>query len=175
MSTEWLRQEHIDAQKKRVKLIQWKLVVVATLGATALGFTGSNAAPNSDLVLCCIPFVCCYADALIYHNGIISHVIGEFIRKHDFDPILAKYEDFSLEVRKMQTIMGKRLNAYALERLTLDLSSIAFCLAISVYKVLYWTAHSAAIIGAGLVGILASFLLRRAYENRRRQIRPLLA
>jgi hypothetical protein len=80
MSTEWLRQEHIDAQKKRVKLIQWKLVVVATLGATALGFTGSNAAPNSDLVLCCIPFVCCYADALIYHNGIISHVIGEFIR-----------------------------------------------------------------------------------------------
>src|SRR2546421_9370237 len=67
--------EIIEAQKIRSDLLKWKIIVVAALGATGLGLSTQSLA-YTDLVLCCIPFVCAYLDLLCRHLSLRIRVIS---------------------------------------------------------------------------------------------------
>jgi len=54
-----LRGDLLEAQKIRVDLFKWKLILVAGLGAAASGLVGSNPAPNRGLLLALIPLSVC--------------------------------------------------------------------------------------------------------------------
>ena len=173
-----LRQELMDAQRTRFQLIQWKLLIVSALGATGLGLTGATNLPNAALVLCCIPFACVYADALIYHQGIISHVIGEFLRTHgnssndECMKTLAAYENFSLQARNMKIGKFSKLNVYGLEKITLHVASAAFSVAVIISAIAQPFEYWPALVLSGALGVISSLMLRRSYENRRSLLRP---
>jgi hypothetical protein len=172
-----LRQELMDAQRTRFQLIQWKLMIVSALGATGLGLTGAPNLPNARLVLCCIPFACIYADALIYHQGMISHVIGEFLRAQNCGSgdaelkALAAYEEFSLKARVMNR-GNSQFSAYGLEKITLHWASALFSIAVAFSAAIQPFDNWPALAITGILGLIFSLLLRRSYETRRLLLRP---
>ena len=170
-----LRQEMLEAQKRRADLIKWKLLLVSALAATGLGLTNSPSVPYIELILCCIPFVCAYADVLCHHQGLIVIVIAEFIRsqaaKAD-DSDVAEYEKFALIVRQIPYKKGK-ISAYDLERRNLKWASIIFSASIAVYAVTQHKPTSVAIFISGISGVFLSIWVQRSYEIRRDKIRKI--
>ena len=171
-----LRQEILEAQKRRAELIKWKLLLVSTLAATGLGLTNSPSVPYVELVLCCIPFVCAYVDSLCYHQGLVLVVIGEFIRaradaRTDAQDI-TEYEKFSLKVRQISYRNGK-ISAYDLERLNLRWSSLIFSASMAIYAITQHRNTSVPILFSGTIGILLTLLIQSSYETRRDKIREI--
>ncbi len=171
-----LRQEMIEAQKRRADIIKWKLVLVSVLAATGLGLTNSPSVPYIELVLCCIPFVCAYVDILCHHQGLIIIVIAEFIRsraktKADNSDI-AEYEEFALRVRQISHGKGK-ISAYDLERRNLKWASILFSASIAVYAATQYKQTSVPIFISGISGVFLSLWVQRSYEIRRDKIREI--
>lgn len=171
-----LRQEMLEAQKRRADLMKWKLLLVSALAATGLGLTNSPSVPYIELVLCCIPLVCAYVDVLCHHQGLIVIVIAEFIRsqaqiKAD-DSDVAKYEKFALIVRQIHYKKGT-ISAYDLERRNLKWASVIFSASIAVYAATQYKATSVAIFISGISGVFLSFWVQRSYEIRRDKIREI--
>ncbi len=73
-----LRAQITEAQKVRSDLMKWKLILVAGLGAAGLGFN-KEVFEQQYLVLCFIPFVCVYVDALCAHLSLRITAVGEFL------------------------------------------------------------------------------------------------
>jgi hypothetical protein len=172
-----LRQELMEAQKMRFHLIQWKLAIVAALGAAGLGLTGSKAIPNGSLLLCLIPIACVYADALIYHQGVICHVIGEFLYTHgeNSDSLdmrtFAAYENFAMSRRYLSTQKGKKLDVYSLEKLDLHFASALISASIVIVPLLFSHTRWPLFATSGVIGVISSLLLRKEYEKRRDALR----
>jgi hypothetical protein len=169
-----LRQEILEAQKRRADLIKWKLLLVSTLAATGLGLTNSPSVPYSELVLCCIPFVCAYVDSLCCHQALVINVIGEFIRtrsdsKTDTQDII-EYEKFALKVRQI-SYRKRKISAYDLERLNLRWSSLIFSALTAIYAIIQHRNTSIPIFISGAIGILLTLLIQSIYETRRNKIR----
>lgn len=174
-----LRQELLEAQKARLELMRWKLLLTSVLGATGLGLTNSRIAPNLELVLACIPFVCVYSDLLCYHQGLVIGVIGKFMRSQaelavgDMKP-LADYEVFAWSVRHLEKPGERPISAYDLERLVLFGSSLVFSSAVIIYGLIRINNPVAfLLVTAGVLGILATIWIEQAYRRRRRRIRQL--
>jgi len=94
---ETLRTELIETQKVRSDLMKWKLLIVAAIGGSALGFSGSgdNGQNNACLALAIIPLACFYVDLLCRHLSLRNKAIGKFIASHDSgDEVLKNYENF---------------------------------------------------------------------------------
>jgi hypothetical protein len=106
-----LRTEIIDAEKARADFQKWKLVLVAALGAAALGVGASDPKPM-PLLLCGIPLVCGYVDLLCKHITLRILVIGTYLRKlneaNDPPDQYLDYEGFVQRARK-------KFNPYGLE------------------------------------------------------------
>ena len=172
-----LRQELMEAQKLRFQLIQWKLAIVAALGAAGLGLTGSKAVPNGSLLLCLIPIACIYADALIYHQGVICHVIGKFLQEHgcssggDDMKTIAAYENFVMSCRVLITKKGKKIDVYSLEKLDLHIATLVISGFIIIVPSLLAQSWRTYFIASGLIGVISSLFLRGAYEERRDSLR----
>ena len=111
-----LRTEIIEAQKTRSDLFKWKIILVATLGAAALGFGQKEGAPAgpaalpqqriaNDYLICIIPFVCLYVDILCSHINLRMLVIGHYLQLAHLNkktPSDTDYEDFVQHARTMQ-------------------------------------------------------------------------
>src|ERR1700736_1282309 len=135
-----LRTEIIEAQKARSDLFKWKIILVATLGAVALGLgpppAGSAASRfSNDYLLCIIPFVCLYVDILCSHMNLRMLVIGHYLRLAHLkrkDPNDAEYEDFAQAARSMKAVpwhwaaRQKHLSAYSFEDLVQNYSTFVF-------------------------------------------------
>ncbi len=73
-----LRTQIAETQKARSDLMKWKLILVAGLGAAGLGLGSSEIGPWHS-VLCVIPLVCVYVDALCAHLSLRIRAIGDFL------------------------------------------------------------------------------------------------
>lgn len=168
---ETLRAELIEAQKARTEFIRWKLVLVASIGAVGLGLTGSTVAPDSKLVLCCIPFVCVYVDTMCRHLSLRIHVIAAFLRGiYTEGSCLPAYEKFVGKTRQMEVhryLLKWKLDAFALQAVLIPVSSSLINLFMLAYgysfsnKLIFWSA---------VVGFICTSLVEVSYLVRRSAI-----
>ena len=61
-----LRAQITESQKVRSDLMKWKLLIIAGIGTAGLGFDNFKF-PDAHMVLCLIPLVAVYVDALCAH------------------------------------------------------------------------------------------------------------
>jgi hypothetical protein len=149
-----LRNEIIESEKARADLFKWKIVLVASLGAIALGLEsalgGEDAATKDPpithtYVLCLIPLVCLYVDLLCSHLNLRIMVIGRYFQSvaargdGNLSADDVRYEEFAERARNLTSALvrrgrrilrkrrptnGLRLNVFAFEDLAQHVSSI---------------------------------------------------
>jgi|HubBroStandDraft_5_1064220.scaffolds.fasta_scaffold563432_2 hypothetical protein len=73
-----LRSEIVESIKIRADFLKWKIVLIAALGAAALGLTNHDQATPELLGF--IPLVCAYVDVLCIHTDLRIFVIAKFLR-----------------------------------------------------------------------------------------------
>jgi hypothetical protein len=124
-SEDLLRTEIIEAEKARTDFQKWKLILVASLGAVAIGIGAQAQGIQTQVylpLLCVIPGVCSYVDLLCAHTTLRILVIAAYLRSRE-DP----YETFMKE-----KIRGK-VHAFVLEDLVMYGSSLVLCLFVIIY------------------------------------------
>ena len=190
-----LRTEIIEAQKARSDLFKWKIILVATLGAVALGLgpkdlqetATANTRFSNDYLLCIIPFVCLYVDSLCSHMNLRMLVIGHYLRLTHLktgEPKDAEYEDFVQAARSMKavpwhwTAHQKHLSAYSFEDVVQNYSTFVFCLLVFVWGIVArckgW-AMPWPFIMTGLAGMAATFWQSIEYRRRVAALEALVA
>jgi hypothetical protein len=106
---EAFRNEIIEAEKGRMDLLKWKVLLIAGIGAVGLGFSSSEKEVipviSRHLLLCIIPLVCVYVDSLCQHLQIRILVISEFFQHYQDQSkdkemmSFQEYEEFCNKVR----------------------------------------------------------------------------
>jgi predicted ATPase len=85
---EAFRNEIVEAEKGRMDLLKWKLLLIAGLGTVGFGLSSSGKSTSSvlspHLLLCLIPLVCIYVDSLCQHLQMRILVISEFFRNYKY-------------------------------------------------------------------------------------------
>jgi phosphorylase kinase alpha/beta subunit len=94
-----LAEEILEAQKTRATLLQWKLLLVAALGAAAFGLTPGGGG-RFMLLLSLIPPVAAYVDLLCSNLNLRMLLIGRFQAEQQHDP----YETF-VHPRRMAFVL----------------------------------------------------------------------
>lgn len=94
-----LPDEIIDAHQSRADLLKWKFILVAALGAVALGL-GEKSSP-APLLLALIPWVCLYVDLLCSNLNLRQIAIGTFYarsRKESYECFVQQHRSvFDME------------------------------------------------------------------------------
>jgi hypothetical protein len=169
---EGFRTEIIEAEKGRIDLLKWKLILIAGLGTVGLGLSSSVKASNSvlstHLLLCLIPLVCIYVDSLCQHLQMRILVISEFFQNYqnqqnidDNIIYLHAYEKFCNEVRPV----------FYLEDWAQQGSTIIFSLVTLMFAIVSTSLGKDryAFFVSGLMGIVLTivleFLQKRKYKN----------
>jgi hypothetical protein len=75
-----LRDEVIETQRIQATFARWKLALIAVLGGAAIGIPPSQLKNESWALLGLLPFVCVYADSLVYNSGIRVLAIAQYLR-----------------------------------------------------------------------------------------------
>lgn len=101
----------LESQKTRDSLMKWKLIIIAFVGAAALGFSKSDPLPHSELALCLIPFACCYIDLLCRNLSIRTKMLGRFLAKND-EPFELFYLSFKGEATSVTSESEKENKKY---------------------------------------------------------------
>lgn len=156
-----LRYEVVEAQKARTDLMKYKLVVTAILGAVAIGVGPAAGAERVPYVVGMIPAVALYVDAVCNHNDIRMMVIGRYLRSSD-SPYRG-YEEVAHHMRRY----------FNIERVALDLSSLALGLSITILGVAgavsNWRSGDRVLYGielmSGILGIIATSALRLTHRR----------
>jgi hypothetical protein len=96
-----LRSEIVESEKARLDFLKWKIILIAALGAAALGI-GKDAGTGAPAVLGFIPLVCAYIDVVCIHNDSRIFVIAHFLRtggpaQTPPDPLAMAYEELCLK------------------------------------------------------------------------------
>lgn len=139
-----LRAEIIDGERARADFQKWKLVLVAALGAAALGLGGS-CQNHIPLLLCVIPLVCGYVDLLCKHITLRILVIGTYLRKlNEANDPPDRYLDYEGFVQRAR----KKFNPYELEDWVMHGSTLVLSIVVAAcaifakpgppYPLLWW-------------------------------------
>jgi hypothetical protein len=106
---EAFRNEIVEAEKGRIDLLKWKLILIAGIGTIGLGLGSAEKITNPilppHLLLCFIPLVCVYVDSLCQSLQTRILVISEFFQHYQYRTSDDKmthfheYERFCNEVR----------------------------------------------------------------------------
>jgi hypothetical protein len=75
-----LREEIVECQRTKSEFIRWKLILVAAVGAAALGVGSSDVVPV-PVLFALIPVICIYVDAVCIHNDARIMMIAQFLRE----------------------------------------------------------------------------------------------
>ncbi len=165
-----LRLEIIESQKERTNLIKWKLIMIAALGGTGLGFTKSGTIPNAEYILCCIAIVCAYADIQCRNLSLRIFGISIFLRtipvKESEKSYFAEYGDFLEEVRKKAFEKGGLFKNQTLESLVIVGTSILLSIILLLYAIIRHESSSIAIGVSAICGILFAIWLYKNFQKR---------
>jgi hypothetical protein len=177
-----LRAELIESQKARMDLMKWKLIIIAIIGGTGLGFSGgtpNTASANAPLALAVLPMACVYVDLLCRHLSLRNKAIGRFIESAAHDrPILQQYE------RYYRTVSVEAWRGISFESIALRICTYIVSLAIIPIGILasgftlclgsnIWP--PALFVLSGVGGVLASAVLERRYQKAKRPLESLAA
>lgn len=154
-----LAEEILEAQKTRATLLQWKLLLVAALGAAAFGLTPGGGG-RFMLLLSLIPPVAAYVDLLCSNLNLRMILIGRFQAEQQHDP----YETFVNPRRMVFVLEDWALygSSYLLSALVL-LAGVVLLLAQLPGNLRTW------LIGLGLVvsgagGLILTRWVEEAYR-----------
>ena len=179
-----LRGDISEAQKARVELFKWKLILVSGLGAAASGIVGTHNDSRPGYVLALIPVVCLYVDLLCVDQTLRVVVISRFLqllcaedgnRKEDN----AKYEAFVSRATAMETVaFGKIIDsiigewrlksAYGFFAWAQYLSTIFFAIGVLLWApTLKLTCHETILVWlSSLLSLLGLACMYCAYKRR---------
>jgi len=177
---EHLKSEIDSAQKARDDLMKWKLVVVAVIGAAALGLTDRMSAPNAQLALAIIPFACAYIDLLCRNLSLRSKLVSAFLAQEAALQANGPSERFEAFYQEFQRTWGGRsLETFALVWSTVLLSVAIIPVGIAVstqtpgdpaaWALFQWP--NLLFYVSGLAGVVIGVLIQRAYSWRSGLIR----
>jgi xanthine/uracil/vitamin C permease (AzgA family) len=183
-----LRDEIVEAQKARLDLVKWKLIIVSALGATAIGLSPlTEKTWNSSLLglLALVPLVSLYVDSLCYHIALRTVVIGAFLgscRIHTLD-VFAKSDELRVfhAYEKFAAMARSRHGAFSLEDWALAWSTGVLSIGNAMLGVLLMMRRGDAtavpdlpihlpLIVSGLVGMAGAYLLLRQFRERARAV-----
>lgn len=165
---EAFRNEIVEAEKSRIDLLKWKLILVAALGAIGLGISNlsSTAKPmlSLHLTLCLIPLVCVYVDLLCKHLQMRILVISTFFQcqeyenKTDETSCFYSYESFCEEFRSVFNLEDWA-QQWSTQFLSVSVIVAALILKLPRTDLLV-------LVFSGMCGILFTLLIDRAYGNK---------
>ena len=166
------KKEIIEAEKTRMDLLKWKLIIVAILAAASLGIGYTNSSDCSNYsgfhryAICLIPLVCAYVDLLCVHLQIRILVISKFfidypvksLENVDSDiMIFKKYEEFCAAKRSIFNFQdwAQTTSTFILCFLVIGMAFFHF------EEVGMWIT-----ISSGLFGILLSIIIILSYRRK---------
>jgi hypothetical protein len=162
MTMDTLRLEAIEAQKNRSELLKWKLLIVAGVSGTALGFSGKGPG-SSYLALAILPLCCAYVDLLCWNLSLRIKAIGLFILHGSHGSAeLRCYERFYREI-------GQVLPKASLESLALFWSTLIVSLAVAPvgylaagwhFRPITWNSNVAILCMSSVAGVVLAFGIR---------------
>jgi hypothetical protein len=76
--------ERLQAQKDRIDLMKWKLIIVAAIGSAGLGFFKENGINNAFSIIIFIPFSCVYVDLLCRKLSLRALKINIFLAQYPY-------------------------------------------------------------------------------------------
>ena len=168
-----LRTQIIETQKARSDLMKWKLLVVAVLASAGFGAYTLNI-PKIHLLLCFIPLICVYVDALCAHLNLRIRVIGAFFRscrptkKCEYECCDHEYELFLGKLRKSRHTQP--LEFFALRWSSYVMSVFVFLYGLSfIWQKRVFSVEVMLII-AGLLGIIATARINQLRETEKKRI-----
>ena len=159
-----------SAQQDRLQLLRWKLLIIAGVGAPALGFASYNVT-GSHLALAIIPLACLYVDILCRELSVRSKRIGRFLAHHQNDDEMAR----AFETYYKATKKGASLESFALVSSTVTASILVFLIGMvkSIKTLCPFTFDILGMVVFVLsffVGLVGSWVVHRRYRNRLRII-----
>ena len=150
MAINKLRDQITETQKVRSDLMKWKLLLVAGIGTVVIT-KEKTALTRPEVLLCLIPLVCVYVDALCAHLSLRIRATGEFILTQPTeapDELYAQnYEKF---IRRWKN--ENRLEPFALFWSTIFLSLLVT--GVGILRLVQNAAPSLTVGYIGLVGLL---------------------
>jgi hypothetical protein len=181
LGLEPLRSEIVESEKNRVDFLKYKLVAVAALGAVGLGLKGSGGPPfDPQYILCIIPFVCIYVDALCCHNTLRILVIAKYLEING-DPYEAYIARGGKQMRDVFGLEDWGLNwSTLLLTISLGVWGLANLLGWSLAKIVpsFASYHDISnpvagglFLSVGILGTIASFILKNLFKRHELTIR----
>jgi len=170
---ELAKNEMLEAQKERDSLMRWKLILVSTIGAAALGFSRESPLPNAEFALCLIPFTCVYVDILCRNLSIRTKMISQVLAQNLNDPLENFYQSY-------EESRGSSLESFALRTSTIVLSILIIPIGIishfsdpSVLVATWFSWASVPFYLSGSSGIALSFIVERRYQEQKKALAKL--
>jgi hypothetical protein len=167
---ELAKNEMLEAQKERDSLMRWKLILVSTIGAAALGFSQNSPLPNAEFALCLIPFTCVYVDILCRNLSIRTKMISLFLAQDQKDPLETFYQVYTGP-------RGSSLESFALRFSTIFLSILVIPIGIISHSanhlavITTWFSGASAIFYlSGFSGIFLSFIVEQRYQEQKKTL-----
>jgi hypothetical protein len=181
----------VEAQKSRIDLFKWKLILVAGLGAAASGLIGTGHFQHPGFLLALIPLVSLYVDLLCLDQTLRIVVVARYFqllfdagKKHDDNT--GDYEAFVAQATSMPSAfcqtakkafsrltrenwIKEPISAYGFFAIAQYLSTVLFALGALVWVHVLtsnwadlWIVKTTAFLGGGL----GTLLIYLAYTNR---------
>jgi hypothetical protein len=173
---EAFKNEIVEAEKSRMDLLKWKLILVATLGAIGLGLNSTSSTSkvlsSLHLILCLIPLVCVYVDLLCKHLQIRILAISYFFQYSeprasiDEVSLFHRYEEFCEKVRTDR----HQDDAFSLEDWAQQWSTIFLSVFVMVAALILKLQQLdlLALMFSGVCGLWFTWQLNRTYDKKRR-------
>ena len=166
---EIFRSELIEAQKSRLDLFKWKLIISAALAGIGLGFVPEKQVDppsifsSMHLVLCIIPLACNYVDLLCVNLQIRILVIGKFFKEIKDEDI----EGISF-IKTYETFCGDNSYVFFLDDIaqfwsTYFVSILIF--AVGFYHLSLEFSTFLVLSGSGIIGIFLTFIIFKTYRK----------
>lgn len=142
-----------------MQLLKWKLVVIAGIGAPALGFTNVQGPTGSHLALAMIPLACLYIDILCRELSIRAKRISVFLAHNQKADDLAKvFESFY-----QRTKIGPSMESFALVYSTVVVSLLVLIIGGMLSNIVRdWMVF----VTSTVVGLAGSRFIHTQYSKR---------
>ena len=128
-----LREEIITSQQTEGNLTRWKLLLIAAIGASGLGFLNDSPFTERTMaLLALLPLVCLYVDALCFHSGRRVMTIAKYLR--NVDPNLSPdgMRSEMEEARRYELFCRKNRSEFGLEGIALLSVSLLLSMGVAI-------------------------------------------